>query len=120
MNGNAQGYAAPDRQISVSPLAVNPFKTLFHELAHITLGHVEALTLTDGEHVERNIMEVEAESVAMLSCASFELPGVEYSRGYIQSWAQGQPISDKSAQRIFSAADKILRAGMVQEKPETT
>jgi antirestriction protein ArdC len=118
MNGNAQGYAAPARQISVSPLAVNPFKTLFHELAHITLGHVEALTLTDGEHVERNIMEVEAESVAMLCCASLELPGVEYSRGYIQSWAQGQRISDKSAQRIFSAADKILRAGMV-EKPET-
>ncbi len=119
MNGNAHGYAAPNRTISVSPLATHPFKTLLHELAHITLGHVEALTLSDGEHMERNIMEVEAESVAMLCCASLQLPGVEYSRGYIQSWAKGQPISDKSAQRIFSAADKILKAGIVQEEPET-
>lgn len=116
MNGNAQGYAAPDRQISVSPLAVHPFKTLFHELAHITLGHVEALTLSDGEHVERNIMEVEAESVAMLCCASLDLPGVEHSRGYIQSWAEGQPISDKSAQRIFASAEKILKAGTIERQ----
>jgi hypothetical protein len=59
LNGNAQGYAAPDRKVS----------------------------------------------------ASLELPGIEYSRGYIQSWAEGQPISDKSAQRIFAAADRLLRAG---------
>jgi hypothetical protein len=32
LNGNVQGYAAPDRKISVSPLATQPFKTLFHEL----------------------------------------------------------------------------------------
>jgi antirestriction protein ArdC len=111
MNGNAQGYAAPGRTVSVSPLAVNPFKTLFHELGHVLLGHIESGALTDTDDTPRNVMEVEAESVAMLCCASLGLPGVEYSRGCIQSWAQGEPISEKSAQRIFAAADKILKAG---------
>lgn len=111
MDGNVQGYAAPDRTISVSPIAVNAFKTLFHELGHVLLGHIEAKALTDTEQIPHNVMEVEAESVAMLCCASLGLPGVEYSRGYIQSWAKGQPISDKSAQRIFAAADKLLKAG---------
>jgi antirestriction protein ArdC len=114
INGNVQGYAAPGRSVSVSPIAVNPSKTLFHELGHILLGHVEAAALTDTEYTARNVMEIEAESVAMLCCASLGLPGVEYSRGYIQSWAAGQPSSDKSAQRIFAVADKILKAGMEQ------
>jgi antirestriction protein ArdC len=111
MNGNVQGYAAPGRRVSVSPIAVNPHKTLFHELGHVLLGHIEADTLTDTEHTPRNIMETEAESVAMLCCASLALPGIEHSRSYIQSWAAGAPISEKSAQRIFSAADKVLKAG---------
>jgi hypothetical protein len=37
--------------------------------------------------------------------------GIEYSRGYIQSWTEAQSIGEKSAQRIFAAADKILKAG---------
>jgi antirestriction protein ArdC len=112
MNGNIQGYAAPGRTISVSPIAVHPYKTLFHEAGHILLGHLERdAALTDGEHMPRNLMEVEAEAVAMLCCASLGLSGAELSRGYIQSWAEGEPISEKSAQRIFAAADKILKAG---------
>jgi hypothetical protein len=39
------------------------------------------------------------------------LPGLIESRGYIQNWLDGSEISDKSAQRIFGAADKILKAG---------
>jgi len=107
-----EGYAAPDRKVSVSPLATQPFKTLFHEFAHQILGHVQSAgPLTDEDATPRNVQEVEAESVAMLCCASLGLPGVEYSRDYIQSWAEGQPISEQSAHRIFAAADKILKAG---------
>jgi hypothetical protein len=40
------------------------------------------------------------------------LPGLIESRGYIQSWLSGSEITDKSAQRIFGAADKILKAGI--------
>jgi len=49
--------------------------------------------------------------VALLCCESLEMPGAEYSRGYIQLWGRGQAISERSAQRIFRAADQILRAG---------
>ena len=76
------------------------------------LLHIEADTLTDTNTTPRNIQEVEAEAVAMLCCASLSVPGIEYSRGYIQSWSRQEPISSKSAQHIFAAADKILRAGV--------
>jgi hypothetical protein len=51
----------------------------------------------------------------MLLCESLELPGVEFSRGYIQSWLCADVITEKSAQKIFGAADRILRAGQAQE-----
>ena len=38
MSGNTQGFARK-RSISVSPLAVLPHKTTFHELGHVILGH---------------------------------------------------------------------------------
>lgn len=45
------------------------------------------------------------------------LPGAEFCRGYVQSWAKGEAISERSAQRIFHA-DRILKAGYA-EKPTT-
>jgi hypothetical protein len=54
---------------------------------------------------------MEAEGVSLLCCEALRLPGAEYSRGYIQSWGQGQAFTERSAQRIFRAADQILRAG---------
>ena len=66
----------------------------------------------DGELTPRNLRECEAESVALLCCAALELPGIEFSRGYIQAWwGKGNPIPEKSAQRILKVADQILKAG---------
>jgi hypothetical protein len=111
LDGNSQGYAR-QRTIAVSPVAAQPFKTLFHELAHVVLGHTAEAEPTDDERTPRSLREVEAESVAMLCCAALQLPGIEYSRGYIQHWnAGGQSIPERSAARIFKAADVILRAG---------
>jgi len=119
LDGNTQGYAKRGRKIAISPIAAQPCKTLFHELAHVALGHCEEGDLTDTETTPRNIREVEAEAVALLCCESLGLPGVEYSRGYIQAWGQGQAISERSAQRIFRAADQILRAGRNTESNDT-
>jgi hypothetical protein len=58
---------------------------------------------------------VEAESVALLCLESLGMDGTEYCRGYIQNWLSGATIPERSAQRIFSAADKILKAGI--ERP---
>jgi len=96
---------------------VMPHKTLFHELSHVLLGHCDDENFSESEALSRDIREVEAEAVALLCCESLELPGVEYSRGYIQSWNFGQLISERSAQRIFRAADQILRAGRRPDIP---
>lgn len=110
ISGNIMGYASK-RSISVSPLAFAPFKTLFHELAHVTLGHTAELDFSDSESTPKNLREVEAESVALILCESLKLSGADYARGYIQNWLSGEPIPEKSAQKIFRAADRILKAG---------
>jgi N-terminal domain of anti-restriction factor ArdC len=115
LNGNCLGFAR-ERLIAINPVNPMPHKTRFHELAHVLLGHTSEGTLNDGELTPRNLREVEAESVALLCCAALDLPGVEFSRGYIQNWwGSGNPIPERSAQRILKVADQILKAGTVVE-----
>ena len=109
-DGNCQGYAT-GQSIAVNPVAEHPHKTRFHEIAHVVLGHTRENAMTDSERTPRDIREVEAESVAYILISLLDLPGQVESRGYIQNWLDGQAIPEKSAQRIFSAADKIRRAG---------
>jgi hypothetical protein len=119
LDGNCQGYAR-QRAIAVSPVAAAPHKTRFHELAHVVLGHTSEGDLTDGDLTPRSLREVEAEAVAMVCLEALELPGAEYCRGYIQNWNAtrgAEPIPERSAQRIFKAADTILRAGRADHKP---
>ncbi len=104
-DGNAQGYAE-GRAVAISPIAVHPERTLFHELAHIVLGH------TDDHSTPKALRELEAEAVAMLCCESLGLPGAAESRGYIQSWFDGNQVPERSAQRIMHTADVILKAGL--------
>ena len=109
-NGNVQGYAQL-KSIAINPVAQYPHKTRFHEIAHVVLGHTTEGLVTDSEATPVDTREVEAESVAYILCSILDLPGLTESRGYIQGWLQGNSISDKSAQRIFAAANKILEAG---------
>jgi hypothetical protein len=113
-DGNVQGFAR-QRAVAVSPIAGLPFKTLIHEIAHVVLGHTTEHEHSDGEITPRNIREVEAEGTAMLVCAALQQPGIEYSRGYLQHWYRdGETIPERSAARIFKAADQILRAGRTE------
>jgi antirestriction protein ArdC len=114
-DGNVLGFARA-RSIAVSPLNPLPHKTTFHELAHVLLGHTaDGADQNDGELTPRNLRECEAEAVAMLCCAALDLPGVECSRGYIQSWwGAGHPIPERSAQHILKVADQILKAGRTE------
>jgi antirestriction protein ArdC len=111
VDGNVQGYAVPGRKLAINPVAAMPHQTLFHELGHIVTGHCDETGFSELEITWRDVREVEAESAALLCCESLGLEGSEFSRGYIQQWAKGQPIAERSAQRIFHAADQILRAG---------
>ena len=115
-NGNVQGYARK-RQVAINPVAQLPIKTLFHEAAHVMLGHTAEADFTDTERTPKSLREVEAEAVALLCCEALNLEGADYCRGYIQNWLcpaigyNGDAIPEKSAQKIFHAADQILRAG---------
>lgn len=117
VDGNCQGYAS-GKSIAINPLAVLPHKTRFHELAHVVLGHTVEGTMSDSDRTPKDIREVEAECTAYLLCSLLNLPGLDESRGYIQNWIRSTSISDKSAQRIFGAANKILRAGQAKEVTE--
>jgi antirestriction protein ArdC len=114
-DGNCQGYAR-DRVIAVSPLAELPHKTRFHELAHVVLGHTAEADagLTDSDITPRSVREVEAEAVALVCLEALDLPGAAQCRGYLQHWNErrgAEPIPERSAQRIFKAADQMLKAG---------
>jgi hypothetical protein len=101
--------------IAIAPVNPLPHKTRFHELAHVLLGHTSEGDQHDGELTPRNLRECEAEAVAMPCCAALNLPGVDYSRGYIQSWwGVGNPIPERSAQRVLKVADQILKAGTTE------
>jgi hypothetical protein len=113
LNGNCQGYAK-GRQIAINPLAQLPIKTTLHELGHIELGHTSE-AIHDSDTTPHSLREVEAESVALLCLESLGMGGAEFCRGYIQNWLQGSTIPERSAQRIFSAADRILKAGIERQ-----
>jgi hypothetical protein len=111
LNGNVLGFARA-RSIAINPVNPLPHKTRFHEIAHVLLGHTTDADQADGELTPRNLQECEAEAVAMLCCAALGLPGLDLSRGYIQSWwGRGNPIPERSAQRVLKVTDQILKAG---------
>jgi antirestriction protein ArdC len=112
-DGNCQGYAK-QRQIAINPIAQLPHKTLFHEAAHVVLGHTTEADFNDSELTPRNLREVEAEAVALLCCEALNLDGAEFCRGYIQEWLKrgsDSAIPERSAQKILRVADQILKAG---------
>jgi Zn-dependent peptidase ImmA (M78 family) len=87
-DGNCQGYARK-REIAINPVTQLPHKTLFHELAHVVLGHTSEADFTDTERTPKNLREVEAEAVALLCCEALNVEGAEFCRGYIQNWLSG-------------------------------
>jgi len=122
-DGNCQGYAR-NRQVAINPVAQLPHKTLLHEMAHVILGHTTEANFTDTERTPKNLREVEAEAVALLCCEALNLEGADFCRGYIQNWLcpavgyNGDAIPEKCAQKIFRAADQILRAGRLQPEQD--
>jgi hypothetical protein len=111
-NGNKQGYSH-GTEIAINPIAVRPTKTRFHELAHVVLGHT--LPHAYDEYVtHRGIREFQAEAVAYLAMnelGQLDDETASASRGYVQHWLEGEQPPDKAIQQVFTAADRILRAG---------
>lgn len=113
LEGNVQGFA-DGRTFALNPLAELPHKTLFHECAHILLGHTTDTVHDGGTRRER---EAEAEAVALLCCASLGLPGEAECRGYLQHWWGVHELTEPMARRICTTADKLLKAGVPHGRP---
>lgn len=111
LDGNCLGFARA-RTIAVSPVNPLPHKTLFHELAHVVLGHTSEGEQNETPQTPRSLRECEAECVALVCCEALGLAGAAECRGYVQSWwGRDNPIPERSAQRILHVANQILRAG---------
>jgi hypothetical protein len=63
---------------AISPVAQLPTKTLYHEVAHVTLGHTAEPDFTDTERTPTSLCEIEPEAVALLCCEALNLEGLDY------------------------------------------
>jgi antirestriction protein ArdC len=111
LNGNVLGYfRRSTRTIHLSPLDKTPLHTALHELAHSIL-HGD----TDGAKVPRVAKEIEAELATLLVSESLGLGFSDESRGYCQSWLEGEDraaiMTDERSKRIIRCADTLLKAG---------
>lgn len=115
IDGNIQGYSF-ERKVAINPVAENPNKTLFHELGHVVLGHTEPEA--HAEYVQhRGLKEFQAETTAFLSMKELEQlddDAASKSRGYVQHWMHAEVPPEAAIRQVFSATDKILRAGRPQ------
>ena len=98
----------------------------FMKLAHVVLGHTTEADFTDTERTPKNLREVEAEVSRFALLRSLEprrrrlLPRLYPELAMSRDWHNGDAIPEKSAQKIFRAADQILRAGRRQANENET
>lgn len=119
-NGNVGGYSV-DKTLAINPVSDCPLHTAFHELAHIVLGHTTPDGLTEYQ-THRGMMEFEAEATAYLLMNELEVTekgfNLAESRAYIQNWLRGEEVPEKNIKRVFTATNKILKAGRPQRVTE--
>jgi len=91
-------------------------RTLIHETAHLILHTAEEYRRIDvqrrlGKNVkEREINEVEAESVAFVVMNVLGVPAGQYSFGYVAGWSGGKvDVVRATATRVQTAATFIIR-----------
>ncbi len=80
-------------------------KTLCHELAHVCL-HDASRVSTD-----RDLAEIEAESVAFIVCNALGLDTASYTLPYVALWAGGDVEAvRRTAERVVTTAQAVLAA----------
>jgi hypothetical protein len=80
-------------------------KTLCHELAHVLLHDASRIT------VDRDLAEIEAESVAFIVCHALGVDTAAYSLPYVARWAGGDiERVRRTAERAATTAQTVLAA----------
>ena len=121
-DGNCQGWSSMrngEPVYAVNPIAEHPLKTALHELGHILCGHFE-----EGERSShKGVIEFQAEATALLVAKELGVCSEQQeaeSRGYIQHWMGASKPTESDIRKVFTAADKILKAGRPEEEQEPT
>ncbi|WP_454857672.1 ArdC-like ssDNA-binding domain-containing protein [Promicromonospora soli] len=119
--GGANAMVRYDRMEVFVRLDMEPAqraKSLCHELGHIVAGHDPQ---EQDVRLHRGVVEVEAESIALMVAAAHGLPTDDYTIPYVSTWAsrvEGQdPVVtvQQTAARVRTAALEIL-AGLDTHK----
>ena len=100
--GEANGITDYERRqvvVRASLPGAQRFKTAVHELAHIRLHE----PTSQGHPNCRGLVEVEAESVAFMVCASLGVDSAGYSLPYVAGWSGGD------VDKVASTADRVVR-----------
>src|SRR5215469_16793507 len=114
-NGNLQGWSH-GTEFAIKPIAINRLKTTYHEIGHIVLGHTLPHHYEDYQ-AHRGILEFQAEAVSYLVMNELEVMDDEtasHSRGSIRHWLSDEQPPDQAIRQVFTAADRILRAGRIE------
>jgi Ca2+-binding EF-hand superfamily protein len=116
-NGNVMGYAKhKDNSIALNPMIKDKAEllhTLFHEVAHVVLGH----TSKDCK-VEKGMREYEADMTGYIVMKFLGLSNdnlQKQCKQYISSYLCNdfkEATSDKEVRKILKAVDTIVKAGM--------
>lgn len=119
-DGNVQGWSSMrngEPVYAVNPIAEHPLKTALHELGHIMCGHFE-----EGERSSHaGVAEFQAEATALLVAKELGVCSEQQeaeSRGYIQHHLQTSKPTESDIRKVFTAADKILKAGRPEDTTE--
>lgn len=113
IHGGAYGYTTLDGTYRVvvrdDVSKTQTAKTALHELAHVILHS------KDGQHADkekpRDIIEIEAESVAYIVAGALGIDSSSYSIGYVASWSgMDTELIQDTAEQVLAAAKTILNA----------
>ncbi len=112
IRGGAKGYydnANKEIVIQSGMSEMQTMKTAVHETAHAIL-HDKNILQEQGIQKDQMTREVEAESVAFVSLAHFELDTSDYSFPYIAGWSSGRDTKELKASldTIRKASSEII------------
>lgn len=111
IEGNAQGYAIPNKKvIAINPLCTKRVDTFIHEVAHCLL-HSDSEKIVDGVVLDTSTREVEAELTSYIVMVMLGIDDEETlsnARGYIQYWLKNSEF--KNYGRVYKAANTIMKA----------
>jgi len=110
-NGSKGYYHLAEKRIAINEgmSQQQTIKTMVHEITHSRL-HSEDIQKEVKDTIERNTMEVEAESVAFVVSKHFGIDTDDYSFGYVAVWSKDKNLKqlESSLKTIQKEADSLI------------